>query len=94
MSTAVLPTRHRAGASATPWTGTATLLRLALRRDRIRLTVWLGLLTLLMAYTPGALEMAYPAAEQRLARVNLMQTPPAPSWAARCSAATRPHWAP
>lgn len=75
MSTAVLPTRHRAGASATPWTGTATLLRLALRRDRIRLTVWLGLLTLLMAYTPGALEMAYPAAEQRLARVNLMQTP-------------------
>lgn len=68
-------TTHRAGAARSPLTGTAPLLRLALRRDRIRLTVWLALLTSLMAYTPGALEMAYPATEQRLARVNLMRTP-------------------
>lgn len=75
MSTAASQTSHRAGAAGSPLTGTAPLLRLALRRDRVRLTVWLALLTLLMAYTPGALEMAYPAGEQRLARVSLMQTP-------------------
>lgn len=62
-------------ATESAFTGTGTLLRLALRRDRIRLTVWIALLTLLMAYTPGALEMAYPGEEQRLARINLMQTP-------------------
>lgn len=75
MSTAVQQTSGPVGATESPLTGIATLLRLALRRDRIRLTVWLALLTLMMAYTPGALEMAYPAEEQRLARVNLMQTP-------------------
>ncbi|WP_395310466.1 ABC transporter [Mycobacterium sp. AMU20-3851] len=68
-------TAHRAPAAESPITGTATLLRLALRRDRIRLTVWVSLLTLLMAYTPGALKLAYPGEEQRLARINLMQTP-------------------
>lgn len=75
MSTAVAHTDDRAGRVQSPLTGTGTLLRLALRRDRIRLAVWLGVLTLMMAYTPGALEMAYPAQEQRLARINLMQTP-------------------
>jgi ABC-2 type transport system permease protein len=75
VSTTIARTGHRAGVTESPLTGTASLLRLALRRDRIRLTVWLALLTLMMAYTPGALEMAYPAEEQRLARVNLMQTP-------------------
>ncbi|KRD19710.1 ABC transporter [Mycobacterium sp. Root265] len=75
MSTPVAHADHRAGAAQSPLTGTGTLLRLALRRDRIRLTVWLALLTLMMAYTPGALEVAYPGEEQRLARINLMQTP-------------------
>lgn len=73
MSTAVAQVGHRTSEAA--WAGIATLLRLALRRDRIRLTIWLVLLTLMMAYTPGALEMAYPGVEQRLARINLMQTP-------------------
>lgn len=68
-------TAHRAPATESPITGAAPLLRLALRRDRIRLTVWIALLTLLMAYTPGALRMAYPGEEQRQARVSLMQTP-------------------
>ncbi len=61
--------------TGTALTGTATLLRLAVRRDRIRLTVWIALLTMLMAYTPGALEAAYPGEEQRLARISLMDTP-------------------
>lgn len=75
MGTAVAGTRHRARAAESPFTGAATVLRLALRRDRIRLTTWLALLTAMMAYTPGALEMAYPAEEQRRTRVELMQTP-------------------
>ncbi|MGV0849555.1 ABC transporter permease [Mycolicibacterium phlei] len=59
------------------WTGTAGLLWLALRRDRFRLGVWIASLTLLMLYTPNALEAAYPEEAQRLARVNLMRTPAA-----------------
>jgi len=58
-------------------TGTATLLRLALRRDRIRLAVWPAALTLLMAYTPSAMRLAYPDEAQRIARVALMKTPAA-----------------
>ncbi|CRZ18161.1 ABC transporter permease [Mycolicibacterium neworleansense] len=64
-----------ATASTSPFTGTATLLRLALRRDRVRLGVWLAVLTLMMVYAPNAIQLAYPGEEQRLARVNLLKTP-------------------
>lgn len=67
--------RHAAPPTASPWTGTAPLFRLALRRDRIRLSVWIAVLTLMMAYTPNALRLAYPDEAQRLARVNLLKTP-------------------
>lgn len=67
--------RHAASPTASPWTGTAHLIRLALRRDRVRLSVWIATLTLMMAYTPIALELAYPDEAQRLARVNLLKTP-------------------
>jgi ABC-2 type transport system permease protein len=56
-------------------TGLGSLLALALRRDRIRLTIWVGVLTLLMAYTPNTLKLAYPQEPQRIARVNLLKTP-------------------
>ncbi len=73
MDAVIEPTgRHTATGSLT---GVTTLLRLALRRDRIRLTVWIVLLTALPAYTPAALAMTYPDHEQRLARIELMQTP-------------------
>lgn len=62
-------------ATGSPLAGTATLLRLASRRDRIRLPVWIVVLTALLAYTPGALALTYPGEEQRLARIELMQTP-------------------
>ncbi|MGU3497354.1 ABC transporter permease [Mycobacterium sp. C31M] len=76
MSTTVEHTsRHRTTTAQSPLIGTATLLRLALRRDRIRLTIWIVALTALLAYTPGALQLAYPATEQRQARIELMQTP-------------------
>ena len=59
------------------WTGTLSLLRLALRRDRIRLSVWGSTLTLMMIYAPNAIRLAYPDEAQRQARVNLMKTPAA-----------------
>ncbi|MGZ5377868.1 MAG: ABC transporter, partial [Mycobacterium sp.] len=77
MSSTVLAPRtaHHAGTGL--WTGTLSLLRLALRRDRVRLPVWLAALTLMMVYAPNAIELAYPEEAQRQARVNLMKTPAA-----------------
>lgn len=56
-------------------TGIGPLLRLALRRDRIRLAIWIAVLTVLAASTPGALAASYPDEAQRLARTELMRTP-------------------
>ena len=56
-------------------TGTVTLVRFALRRDRIRLAVWVSVLTLMMVYAPNAIKLAYPDEAQRQARVNLLKTP-------------------
>ena len=58
-----------------PYTGVGELIRLALRRDRIRLSVWIAVLTLMMGYAPNAVKLAYPDEPQRLARVELMKTP-------------------
>jgi ABC-2 type transport system permease protein len=52
-----------------------SLLRLALRRDRVRLSAWIAILTLMMVYAPNAIKLAYPEEAQRLARVNLLKTP-------------------
>ena len=43
----VAPARGRPPAATTgsPWTATGALVRLALRRDRIRLSVWIAALT-------------------------------------------------
>lgn len=67
--------RHAATSAASPWTGTDSLIRLALRRDRVRLSVWMAALTLMMVYAPNAIKLAYPEEAQRQARVNLMKTP-------------------
>ena len=67
--------RHEAAPTASPWTGTGHLIRLALRRDRVRLSIWVGALTLMMVYAPNAIRLAYPDEAQRLARVNLLKTP-------------------
>lgn len=69
--------RQRVTPGGTPWTGTPRLLLLALRRDRLRLSVWIALLTLMMVYAPNAIKLAYPEEAQRMARVNLMKTPAA-----------------
>jgi ABC-2 type transport system permease protein len=67
--------RHEAAPAGSALTGVGTLLRLALRRDRLRLSVWVAILTLMMVYTPNAIKLAYPEEPQRLARVNLLKTP-------------------
>ncbi|MDT5094320.1 MAG: polyether ionophore transport system permease protein [Mycobacterium sp.] len=58
-----------------PVTGVGTLLALAVRRDRIRLSVWIAALTLTMVYAPNAVKLAYPDEAARAARVNLLKTP-------------------
>jgi ABC-2 type transport system permease protein len=67
--------RHEAAQRSSPFTGVPGLLRLALRRDRIRLSVWIAILTLMMVYAPNAVKLAYPEEAQRQARVNLLKTP-------------------
>ena len=67
--------RHQAMPVASPFTGVGSLIRLALRRDRVRLSVWVACLTLTMVYAPNAIKLAYPEEAQRQARVNLLKTP-------------------
>ena len=95
--TAVAPHagRHESPAPTSPFTGVGKLIRLALRRDRVRLSVWIASLTLMMVYAPNAIKLAYPEEAQRAARVNLLKTPqrrqgPPATAAARCSASRRP----
>jgi ABC-2 type transport system permease protein len=67
--------RHEAAQPASPFTGVSSLLRLALRRDRIRLSIWIAVLTMMMVYAPNTIKLEYPDEPQRLARVNLLKTP-------------------
>jgi ABC-2 type transport system permease protein len=67
--------RHEAVQPGSPFTGVTSLLWLAVRRDRIRLSVWIAVLTMMVVYTPNAIKLAYPEEPQRLARVNLLKTP-------------------
>lgn len=55
--------------------GTGHLIRLALRRDRVRLSIWIAILTAMMVYAPNAIELAYPDEAQRQSRVDLLKTP-------------------
>lgn len=75
MSATAVRGRHEAVRAASPWTGTGSMLRLALRRDRVRLGAWVAALTALTVYAPTAIDLAYPEEAQRQARVNLLKTP-------------------
>ncbi|WP_081272049.1 ABC transporter permease [Mycobacteroides immunogenum] len=74
---ATLPLRRpiAEGTPRHPLTGISTLIVLALRRDRFRICMWVGWLTLLMTYTPLAFKSMYPTAADRMARVTMMKTP-------------------
>ncbi len=63
MTTAVGARHHAAAAS--PLTGLAALVRFAIRRDRVRLSVWISVLTLMMVYAPNGIKLAYPEEAQR-----------------------------
>jgi ABC-2 type transport system permease protein len=67
--------RHEALPAASAFTGVGSLILLALRRDRVRLSVWVAALTLMMAYAPNAIKLAYPEEAQRQARVDLLRSP-------------------
>lgn len=67
--------RHQARPALTSFAGVGPLIRFALRRDRIRLSVWVGVLTATMVYAPNAVRLAYPNEAQRQARVDMLKTP-------------------
>lgn len=75
MNASARPDHHRHMAPGSGFTGWAALVRFGLRRDRVRLSIWLAVLTLTMVYTPYALKLAYPEESQRQARVELIKTP-------------------
>jgi ABC-2 type transport system permease protein len=78
MNTATAPAtvaRHSRRPASSPFAGVGTLLALAARRDRVRLSVWIAALTFMMFYAPNAMKFAYPGEPQRIARVNLLRTP-------------------
>lgn len=58
-------------------TGTAVLVRLALRRDRVRLPIWVLSLGLMMVYATQALDALYPTAADRQVRALLISSPAA-----------------
>ncbi|MQA01620.1 MAG: ABC transporter permease [Streptosporangiales bacterium] len=66
-------TTHRAGGSVL--TGTGTLLRFALRRDRVRIPVWLGALTLGTLWPAAAFPQLYETAAERQTAGDTMATP-------------------
>ena len=77
MTATLTPTRDRAAAapSGHVLTGTGTLLRFMLRRDRIRLPAWLLGITLFTLASVAALPDLYPSAADRQARATLMENP-------------------
>lgn len=56
-------------------TGTGYLLRFMLRRDRVRLTVWAGSLTVFCVYYVVAIGAVYPTAEDRQNRAAALANP-------------------
>ncbi len=73
--TAALGAPQHAAPATSSFTGLGALIRFAIRRDRVRLSVWISVLTLMMVYAPNGIRLAYPEEAQRQARVNLLKTP-------------------
>lgn len=67
------PDRPRGGTGEL--TGTGTLLRFVLRRDRVRLSVWTASVVLLHLYFVNALSALYTTSEERQSRAAIMETP-------------------
>lgn len=67
------PTGRAAGGNAL--TGTGTLVRFILRRDRIRLPVWIGAIVFFTVVSVASLPGLYADASDRQARAELMRNP-------------------
>ena len=76
MTTAVGTAPLRAGRRSV-MTGTGTLVRFLLRRDRFRLVVWVLSVGVLTVYSVAALQSVYPDAAARAQRATLMENPAA-----------------
>ena len=63
--------------SAGGWQGTGALLRLALRRDRVRLPVWVSVFVLLVASSASATVKVYPDVASRIAAATSINSTPA-----------------
>ncbi|WP_233581081.1 ABC transporter permease [Streptomyces triticirhizae] len=70
-TTAAVPSGEPAG----PLVGTGTMVRFALRRDRVRLPVWLGLLTLTTAASVASFQSNYPEPEDRAGAAETLRSP-------------------
>jgi ABC-2 type transport system permease protein len=71
----LVPARSARGTE--PLAGIARLLRLALRRDRVRLAAWLFGIAGITVFSAAALDTTYPTAADRQARAELMGSPAA-----------------
>ena len=60
----------------TPFAGTGTLARLVIRRDRIRLTVWVYAIAATMAATASSFHSLYPTEASRLAFARTIEATP------------------
>jgi ABC-2 type transport system permease protein len=64
----------RSGGGTRPLAGTGTLLRFALRRDRLTIPLWVGVNALMVLSMPGTLEGLYGTEAERAGLVQQMET--------------------
>jgi ABC-2 type transport system permease protein len=70
------PRQHAAARSGgSTLTGTGTMIRFILRRDRVRLPIWIGAIVLSVVGSLPAFPETYPTAADRLARAELLNNP-------------------
>jgi ABC-2 type transport system permease protein len=69
------PTRAEVPSHGSAFAGTGTLIRFTLRRDRLRLPVWIGAITFFTVVTAAAFPDLYTDAAERQARAALMANP-------------------
>ncbi|GEL20238.1 ABC transporter permease [Pseudonocardia asaccharolytica] len=77
MTTTTLTPVVRPASGSGALAGTGALVRFALRRDRLRLAIWMLAVGVLPIYTASALDAVYPTAADRQARAALMESPAA-----------------
>lgn len=75
MTTVAAPPREAAAAPDVGFAGTGSLVRTILRRDRVRLGVWIGAIGLSVVAFASSLPQYYTDASQRQARAELMANP-------------------